>query len=579
MKRQKDHTPAARRMAGLVLAATALVLGACATDATSGDRAEEAAVVPPPVAPLAPPPPPPPPTPPPPPVAMSMPAPSGAIIVMGSRMASSPIIAPPQVTETARYEDVDLNPVKSVAQEPVSTFSIDVDTASYSNVRRFLNDGRLPNRDAVRIEEMINYFPYDYAVPASKDPPFSTSLAIVPSPWAEGRQLLHIGIQGYDVRPQERPPLNLVLLVDTSGSMSPPERLPLAKQVLSLLVDELGPQDHVSIVAYASQSGTVLEPTPGSEGAKIKAALEGLGAGGSTSGGEGLRQAYLLAERHKAEGTLSRVMIVTDFDFNVGVTDDQSLEDFIARKRETGVYLSVLGVGDDNYNESLAQKLAQNGNGVAAYIDTLAEGRKVLVEEMSRALFPIANDVKIQIEFNPARVAEYRLIGYETRLLDQADFNNDAVDAGEIMAGASVTAIYEITPVGGPTLIDPSRYAATPAPAAGAASEFAFLKLRYKLPGEENSKLVTFPVTDARVVASLDRASESTRWATAVAGFGQLLRGDTALSSSFGYPQVLALAQGARGADPFGYRAEFTQLVRAAQSAAALPAPTGTGTE
>jgi Ca-activated chloride channel family protein len=516
--------------------------------------------------------PPPPPPAPPPPVMMAMPAPS----------MSAPVMPPPPIVrglevapDTAKYDDVDPNPVKSVAKEPVSTFSIDVDTASYSNVRRFLNDGELPPKDAVRIEEMINYFDYDYAPSASKDPPFRTHLSVTPSPWNKGKELIHIGLQGYEIKPAERPPLNLVLLVDTSGSMSPPERLPLAKQVLSLLVDELSEKDSISIVAYASQSGTVLEPTPGSEKGKIKAALEGLGAGGSTAGGEGLRQAYLLAEQNAKEGTLSRVMIVTDFDFNVGVTDGERLEDFITRKRKSGVYLSVLGVGDDNYNESLAQKLAQNGNGVAAYIDTLAEGRKVLVDEMQGALFPIAGDVKIQVEFNPAKVAEYRLIGYETRILNEADFNNDAVDAGEIMAGKSVTAIYEITPVGGPTLIDESRYQRE-VQASGPKNEYAFLKLRYKLPGEDTSKLVTFPITTALATRDFAKASEAVRFSTAVAAFGQLLRQDPFLEPGFDYDDVISLAQGARGEDSFGYRAEFVGLVRAAKSAQIQKAlPTG----
>lgn len=554
---------------GAALAAVLVLAAACATQTQStpqqGEKTADAVVPPPP----APPPPPPPPAPPPPPVMMGMPAPQSRM------MASESMAAPPPPRQagdidTERYKDTPVNPVKAVAQEPVSTFSIDVDTASYANVRRFLNEGRLPPKDAVRIEEMINYFDYDYPLPATRERPFSTTVSVVPSPWGRGKQLVHIGLQGYDIAPRERPPLNLSLLLDVSGSMNSPEKLPLVKQAMKLIVDQLTARDRVSITVYAGAAGAVLEPTPGNEKAKILAALDGLSAGGSTAGGEGLALAYRLAERNFDRNAVNRVMIATDGDFNVGVTDDQRLEDFVARKRETGIYLSVLGFGRGNYNDALMQTLAQKGNGTAAYIDTLNEARKVLHDQMQSALLPIADDVKIQVEFNPARVAEYRLIGYETRMLNREDFNNDRVDAGEIGAGATVTAIYEITPPGGPTLNDPSRYAPA-APATPRTNEIAFLRIRYKPPGKPDSILIERPITNADARSALSAAPESTRFATAVAAFGQLLRGDPFMDRGYSYNDVLSLAQSARGADEFGWRAEFTQLVRAAATASADP--------
>ena len=477
----------------------------------------------------------------------------------------------PGDVDRERYDDSDPNPIHMVADEPVSTFSIDVDTASYSNVRRFLNEGRLPPRDAVRIEELINYFDYDYALPRNRQQPFSTTVAVAPSPWAEGRQLVHIGLQGYDIARNQRPPLNLVLLIDVSGSMAPANKLPLALQGFRMLTEQLTARDKVSIVVYAGAAGAVLDPTPGNDHARILAALDNLHAGGSTAGGEGLRLAYALAERNSSANAVNRVIIATDGDFNVGINDPQQLQDFVSRKRETGIYLSVLGFGGGNYNDALMQRLAQNGNGVAAYIDTLAESRRVLSEELNGALFPIANDVKIQVEFNPRRVAEYRLIGYETRMLRREDFNNDQIDAGEIGAGHSVTAIYEITPVGGPTFNEPLRYQDRAAAAPSTADEIAFLRIRYKLPGQDQSRLIERPITNADSFVSVERASESTRWATAIAGYGQLLRGDPYLRQGYGWDDVIGLAQNARGRDEFGWRAEFVGLARAAASAAALP--------
>jgi len=517
---------------------------------------------------------PPPPPPPPPPPRMAYAPMMGGLVSgrMGAfsnaQMAPQPL---PGTINRDNYEHTESNPVKQVATDPVSTFSIDVDTAAYSNVRRMLNAGQMPPQDAVRVEELVNYFQYDYRGPADRSRPFEANVTVAPAPWASGRQLLHIGLQGYNIVPRERPPLNLVLLIDVSGSMQGPDRLDLALQSFRILVNQLEARDHVSIAVYAGAAGSILEPTLGSEKARILGALDQLHAGGSTAGGEGLRLAYALAERNFDSTAINRVIIATDGDFNVGIADPEQLEDFVERKRETGIYLSVLGFGGGNYNDLLMQKLAQNGNGTAAYIDTLAEARRIFDTEMASAMFPIANDVKIQVEFNPARVSEYRLIGYETRMLNREDFNNDRVDAGEIGAGHAVTAIYEITPVGGRTQIDPLRYQGGAGRAPGASGEIAFLRMRYKLPGETDSRLIERPITDADAVNAIAAASESTRWAAAVAGFGQMLRGDPRIERGYGWTQIVDLAQGARGRDPYGWRAEFVQLARAAAAAAALP--------
>lgn len=523
-----------------------------------------------------------PPAPPPPPV--SMPAAKMAPGYAGMALYANPAQSRPQplpgTINREKYEDVEINSVKLVTQEPVSTFSIDVDTASYSNVRRMLNNGHLPPKDAVRIEELINYFDYDYALPEAKERPFETTVSVVPSPWSKGRQLMHIGVQGYDIERESRPPLNLTLLVDVSGSMNSADKLPLAIKSLKLLVDQLTDRDKVSIAVYAGAAGAVLEPT--SDKQKILAALERLSAGGSTAGGEGLRLAYNLAKQNFSKDSVNRVMLLTDGDFNVGINDPEALEDFVSRERESGVYLSVLGFGQGNYNDVLMQKLAQSGNGMAAYVDTLNEARKILNDDLSGSMFPIANDVKIQVEFNPAKVAEYRLIGYETRLLNREDFNNDKVDAGEIGAGRSVTAIYELTPVGSSArLIDPSRYQPSQQPAAASGSgEYAFLKLRYKTPGEDSSKLVERPITEKDTVSDISEAPEATRFATAVAAYGSILRGDPYLDKSFTWDRVIDLANGAKGEDAFGYRAEFVQLARLAKTAASQAPlnPPGTGT-
>ncbi|MGE6785706.1 vWA domain-containing protein [Ensifer adhaerens] len=474
--------------------------------------------------------------------------------------------APEQNRE--RFGKADSNPVKSVATDPVSTFSVDVDTASYAFVRRSLMEGQMPERDAVRVEEMVNYFPYDWPRPESVAQPFKATVTVTPTPWNGGTRLMHVAIKGYDVVPAEAPKANLVFLIDVSGSMDEPDKLPLLKGAFRLLVEKLKPEDTVSIVTYAGNAGTVLEPTAVRDKAKILAAIDTLAPGGSTAGAEGIDAAYTLAEKAFVKGGVNRIMLATDGDFNVGPSSDEDLKRLIEDKRKSGIFLSVLGFGRGNYNDALMQTIAQNGNGTAAYIDTLAEAQKTLVEEAGSSLFAIAKDVKLQVEFNPAAIAEYRLIGYETRALKREDFNNDKVDAGDIGSGHSVTAIYEVTPKGSPAVLnDDLRYATAEKPAAetGANSgELAFLKIRYKKPDGDRSELITTPVTEANAVPSLDQASGDVRFSVAVAAFGQKLSGVTALAD-YSYDTVIDLASAAKGADPFGYRSEFVNLVRLAK--------------
>ena len=471
-----------------------------------------------------------------------------------------------------RFSRFDANPVKVTAEEAISTFSIDVDTASYGFMRAALQNGVLPQRDAVRTEELVNYFPYDYPPPETRERPFAVHVSLMPSPWNAPSRLMHIGIKGYVADRRTAPRANLVFLIDTSGSMDAPNKLPLLVNAFRLLVSALSPQDTVAILTYAGTAGLELAPTQVAERGKIVAALERLAAGGSTAGGEGIRQAYLLAEQHFVADGVNRVILATDGDFNVGITDPGELESFIARKRDSGVFLSVLGFGMGNYNDELMQRLAQNGNGNAAYIDSLSEARKVLVEEGASTLFPIAKDVKIQVEFNPALVSEYRLIGYETRMLQREDFRNDKVDAGEIGVGHTVTAIYEVTPAGsGAERIAPLRYQEQEEAMAGAefAGEYAYLKIRYKLPDSNDSTEIVRAVTQDDAFESIESAPREARFAAAVAAFGQLLRGGK-YTGDFSYDDVIALANGARGEDSFGYRSEFINLARLAQSAAAM---------
>ena len=460
------------------------------------------------------------------------------------------------------------NPFKIVREEPVSTFSIDVDTASYSWVRASLNNNVLPQPAAVRTEELVNYFPYDYAAPVRAAQPFSTNVAVMPSPWSPGRKLVRIGIKGYSIHRATRPRANLVFLIDTSGSMQEPNKLPLVRQSLDLLLDELDPRDTVAIVTYAGYAGTALEPTPVSQKAKIRSVIDGLGAGGSTAGAEGIRQAYALAEANLDPNGVNRVILATDGDFNVGITNQDELKGYIERERGKGVFLSVLGFGMGNYNDALMQTLAQNGNGAAAYIDTISEARKTLVEEVSSTR-PIAKDVKIQVEFNPATVSEYRLIGYETRMLNRDDFNNDKVDAGDVGSGQTVTALYEVVPVGGPRAINDLRYE-KPAPVTGGrGTELGFVRIRYKLPKSNVSSLIETPIDKRSEFARFEDAPTDARFAIGVAAFAELLRGGK-YSGSLSYDDVLKIALSSRGKDEFGYRSEFTQLVRAARSARTL---------
>ena len=469
-----------------------------------------------------------------------------------------------------KFANAPENAFKVARDAPVSTFSIDVDTASYAFVRAQLNRNVLPPPASVRTEELINYFPYAYEAPASASEPFRANVAVFPNPWAEGRKLMRVGIKGYALHQTNRPRANLVFLIDTSGSMQAQNRLPLVKQSLAMLITQLQPEDRIAIVTYAGNAGTALEPTSVSEKAKILATLDRLEAGGSTAGAEGIRQAYTLAEQNFDAGGVNRVILATDGDFNVGITNKDELKGFVERQREKGIFLSILGVGMGNYNDALAQALAQNGNGVAAYIDTINEARKVLVEEASSTLFPIGKDVKIQIEFNPATVAEYRLVGYETRLLNRDDFRNDKVDAGDVGSRQTVTALYDIVPVGGPRTVDDLRYGAQ-APASGSPSpaEYAFVKIRYKLPKSDRSVLISTPVDRASEYARFEDAPLDARFATSVAAFGEILRGGKH-TGQFSYDDVLRFASAARGDDPYGYRAEFLQLVRAAKTASAM---------
>ena len=469
-----------------------------------------------------------------------------------------PDMQPLPLPNTEEYSSAEANPVKITAEEPVSTFSTDVDTASYAIVRSTLNMGLLPAAEQVRVEELVNYFPYSYPVPEPGQA-FRTSVSVMPTPWNDGTRLVTIGLQGALPETEARPPLNLVFLIDTSGSMEDPNKLGLLKQSLSLMLPELRPEDEISIVTYAGSAGQVLPPTKAAERDTILAALDNLTAGGSTAGAEGLELAYQVAKGMQADGEVSRILLATDGDFNVGVSDPEGLEAYVAKKREKdGTYLSVLGFGRGNLDDATMQALAQNGNGQAAYIDTLSEARKVLVDQLTGALFAIAEDVKVQVEWNPAQVAEYRLIGYETRALQREDFNNDKVDAGEIGAGLQVTAIYEITAPGSDALLnDPLRYGT--AAAGPTEGELGFLRLRWKAPGAETSQLIETPITGTEPV------TDEARFAAAIAGFGQLLQGSVYLGD-WGWDQAIDLALKARGEDPYGYRIEAVNLMRLAQS-------------
>ena len=475
---------------------------------------------------------------------------------------------------TARYGQIEENPFLASTDNPLSTFSIDVDTASYSNIRRFIEGGSLPPKDAVRVEEMINYFSYNYPQP-NDNMPFSVNLDAASCPWQPAHRLVRIGLKGREMPNEKRPASNLVFLLDVSGSMEPVNRLPLVKQAMRLLVEKLGENDRVAIVVYAGASGLALPSTNGDHKEQILSALENLQAGGSTNGAQGIELAYQTAAKHFIKGGVNRVILATDGDFNVGTTSEGDLVRLIQDKAKAGVFLSVLGVGDDNLNDSTMQKLADKGNGNYAYLDSVEEAKKVLVKQINGTLVTIAKDVKIQVEFNPARVASYRLVGYEKRILRKEDFNNDKIDAGEIGAGHTVTALYEVVPAGGETNpaasvtpVDPLKYQSNPpavAPSLGtsASPELLTVKLRYKEPDGDTSKLLERPFVDGG--ATFANASPDLKFAAAVAEFGMLLR-DSEFKGNGTLDAVTEWAQEGKSTDENGYRAGFLGLVRKAQA-------------
>ncbi len=495
-----------------------------------------------------------------------------------ARMAKLHSIAPRPLPaspiDREHYSDIATNPVVDASTDPVSTFSIDVDTASYSNIRRIIAaEGRLPPRDAVRIEEMINYFSYDYQPPASVEQPFTVTTELAPAPWNASRQLLQIGLKGFAPENEKLPPANLVFLIDVSGSMQARNKLPLVKQSLKLLLNNLNPDDRIALAVYAGAAGLVLDSTPASNKAKVLAAIDQLQAGGSTHGSAGIELAYQVAQQNFIADGINRVLIASDGDMNVGITSIDALKELIEQKRKSGIALTTLGYGSGNYNYSLMEQLADVGDGNASYIDNLKEAYKVLVRESRSTLLTIAKDVKIQIEFNPALVAEYRLLGYENRLLANEDFTNDKVDAGDIGAGHTVTALYEITPVASAARRLPVlRYQPAKDTTSASSDEIAFVKLRYKRPGEDQSTEITRAVSPT-AVQPFDQASESFRFASAVAGFGQLLRGGKYLDS-FDFQRALAIMHDSRGSDAQGYRSELISLV---ELASVLSATTASG--
>jgi Ca-activated chloride channel family protein len=474
----------------------------------------------------------------------------------------------PPVYNTEEYATVHENGFVEPVKNPLSTFSIDVDAASYSNVRRFLNNGQTPPKDAVRVEEMINYFTYDYPQPIG-GVPFAVSTELSQCPWEPTHELLHIGLQGKNIPTENLPPSNLVFLVDVSGSMNDPEKLPLLKSAFHMLTEQLRAADRVAIVVYAGAAGLVLPSTPGNHKQEILAAIDQLAAGGSTAGGEGIQLAYQIARQNFRKEGNNRVILATDGDFNIGASSDAEMERLIEKERESNIFLTILGFGMGNYKDSKMETLADKGNGNYAYIDNILEAKKVLVNEFGGTLFTIAKDVKLQIEFNPAKVKGYRLIGYENRALKSEDFNNDKKDAGELGSGHTVTALYEIIPVnqelknGVLGLVDELKYQKNQVnPKAAQSNEWLTLKLRYKKPDGEKSQLITTTVMgDAK---TLSQTSNNFRFASAVAAYGMLLR-DSEFKGQATYAEVLRLAEGARGSDTEGCRIEFISLVKSSR--------------
>ncbi|MBN8811041.1 MULTISPECIES: VWA domain-containing protein [unclassified Sphingomonas] len=494
------------------------------------------------------------------------------------QMAEADSAAAPDSAE--RYARNDVAAVRAVAQEPVSTFAVDVDTAAYANIRRFLTQGQLPPKDAVRAEELINYFRYDYPLPQDRAAPFSITTDVAQTPWNPETRLLRIGLRGYDLSPSERPPANLVFLVDVSGSMNEPDKLPLVKRALGMVADNMKAGDHVSIVVYAGAAGVVLEPT--ASPAEVRAALNDLSAGGSTAGGEGIQLAYAMARRNFREDGVNRVILASDGDFNVGITDQTQLEQLIEKNRDDGITLTVLGFGQGNLNDAMMESIADKGNGNYAYVDGIDEARKVLDTELASTLFTIAKDVKVQVEFNPAAVRQYRLIGYENRALREQDFQNDKVDAGDIGAGHQVTAIYEIVPAGAKGWLPERHFAASRRPegqtpdTGTAQGELAQVRLRYKLPEGGASRLITRPV-DAGQLRNAPMPRGDLAFAVAVAGFAQKLRGDDLLGD-WGYADIRRLAGTQWGfSQQAWWRSEFLRLVDLANTQARTASTAGRG--
>jgi Ca-activated chloride channel family protein len=469
--------------------------------------------------------------------------------------------------KTEDYDHIVENRFLAATQNPLSTFSIDVDEAAYSNIRRYINNGSIPPAGAVRIEEMINYFDYSYPQPRN-DEPFSVNTELSECPWSPQHRLVHIGLQGKEIVLQNLPNANIVFLIDVSGSMEEPNKLPLVKASMNLLVDQLRADDKVAIVVYAGSAGLVLPATSGANKTSIKEAIDNLQAGGSTAGGEGIQLAYKVARENFIKGGNNRIILATDGDFNVGISSDDELVSLIEKERKSGVFLSVLGYGMGNYKDNKMQQLADKGNGNHSYIDNINEALKVLVSEFGSTLFTIAKDVKIQIEFNPAKVQAYRLIGYENRVMAAEDFNDDKKDAGELGSGHTVTALYEVIPAGVQSefigKVDELKYQPVKnSTTASGGSELMTIKLRYKKPEEEISKLIVHPITDSHI--ALAGTSDNFRFSAAVASFGMLLR-NSEFKQNASFQQVVSLAKGAKGADTNGYRQEFINLVQAAGS-------------
>nr|WP_068887700.1 von Willebrand factor type A domain-containing protein [Pedobacter panaciterrae] len=490
----------------------------------------------------------------------------GTVSIRGINQSSIIMNAPPVNESLESYAAINENQFRNAIKNPLSTFSIDVDAASYTNVRRFINNGGLPPADAVRIEEMINYFDYDYPQPKGHDP-INIVTEIADAPWNTSHKLVKIGLQGRKISTEKLPASNLVFLIDVSGSMNQANKLPLLVSSFKLLTDQLRSSDKVAIVVYAGNAGLVLPSTPGDQKIKIKDALDKLSAGGSTAGGQGIELAYKVASENFIKGGNNRVILATDGDFNVGESSDDDMEKLIERKRKTGVFLTTLGYGMGNYKDSKMEVLANKGNGNYAYIDNITEARKVLVNEFGGTLFTIAKDVKLQIEFNPSKVQSYRLIGYENRMLKAKDFNDDLKDAGELGSGHTVTALYEVIPVGIKSAfsgsIDDLKYQINTKPViSGNNKELLTVKLRYKQPDGKVSKLIEQPVIDNRI--PFNKTTNNFRFSAAVAEFGMLLReSDFRQNSSF--DQVIRNAQNAVGTDSEGYRSEFIKLAKSAK--------------